>query len=241
MAPAYDSALDEIAIFRNIGAADRAAIAGTCRWQRVKANEQVVGHQDATTDIFFVVQGNLRVAITSISGKAVTYHDVGPGEVFGEFAAIDGTARSADVVALNDAFIGALAANDFRRVLESHPAVAAALLKRLVGIIRELNERVFEFSTLTVNNRIHAELLRQAYACGVAGNAARIAPAPTHAEIAARVSTTREAVTRELNALARSGMLTKEKQALVINDVAKFHDALTREGGALLLGERPAR
>ena len=239
MASKFDSALDEIFIFREISSEQRAAIARDCRWRRVEANEQIVGRLKPTTEVYFVVQGHLRAGIVSSSGKTVTYYDVGPGELFGEFAAIDGAARSADVYALDDAFIGALSAEQFQTVLKNHPTVAMALFRRLIHFIRELNERIFEFSALSVNNRIHAELLRHAYFSGVEGNMAKIEPSPTHADIAARVSTTREAVTREISALTRSGILKKEKHALVINDIAQLHDALTREVGELILNTNP--
>jgi predicted transcriptional regulator len=51
---------------------------------------------------------------------------------------------------------------------------------------------------------------------------ARIAPAPTHPEIAARVSTHREAVTRELTRLARIGLIEREKNALVVTDLERL-------------------
>ena len=235
MALKFDSALDEISIFRNVSDEQRAAIARTCRWRRIKESEQVVGHLETTTDVYFVVQGHLRAMNSSLSGKTVTYHDVGPGVLFGEFAAIDGATRSADVYALDEVFMGSMSADKFQRMLEKHPTVAIALLRKLVYVIRELDERVFEFSALSVNNRIHAELLRHAYSCGVERNTAKIEPSPTHAEIASKVSTTREAVTREINALARSGILTKKKHALIINDISQLHEALTREVGELVL------
>lgn len=228
----FDSALDNIAIFRDIDVKDRAAIARSCNWRRLDADEQVVGHLDPTTDVFFVVQGNLRAVNHSPLGKEVSFRDIGPGEMFGEFAAIDGLTRSTNVYALNDAFVGWLPASRFWEVLEKHPAVVAVVLKRLTGIIRRLNDRIFEFSTLAVNNRIHAELLRLALGAGVRDNVARIAPAPTHAEIASRVSTNRESVTREINALAKSGIVERKSRQLVIRDVSWLHDAV-----ALMLGE----
>lgn len=235
MASNFDRALDEVAVFRDLDPRDRAVIARTCHWHRYAANDQVVGHQESSSDVYFVIQGHLRARIAPVSGRAVTYTDIGPGELFGEFAAIDGAARSADVYALDDAFVGAMPAAAFNKVLEDHPAVAKALFRRLIHIIRDLNERVFEFTALNVNSRIHAELLRRAYAAGVDGNTARIEPVPTHAEIAARVSTTREAVTRELSAMARSGALSREKDALIVNDVAGLHEALIQEAGEISL------
>ena len=85
-----------------------------------------------------------------------------------------------------------------------------------------LTERVFEFSALAVNNRIHAELLRLARDHMTAENTAAIQPAPTHAEIASRISTHREAVTRELSRLSRAGIVVRRSGALVVEDVERL-------------------
>ena len=82
--------------------------------------------------------------------------------------------------------------------------------------IRELTTRVFEFSTLAVRYRIQAEILRLAELSACTGKVAHIVPAPTHAEIASRTSTHREAVTRELNRLAQMGILEQQNRELWI-------------------------
>ncbi len=159
------------------------------------------------------------------SGKEVTFRDIGAGQIFGEFAAIDGELRSANVVALSPAVVASLSAEAFWEVLHEHSEVAAATLKLLTRQIRVLSERVFEFSTLAVKNRIHAELLRLAYAhMADDGEATKvvIAPIPTHADIAHRVSTHREAVTRELSAMTRAGLVERREGALVVPDVDRL-------------------
>ena len=110
----------------------------------------------------------------------------------------------------------------FRRLLHEHSAVCDRMLHRLVASIRELTDRVFEFSTLGVQNRVHAELLRLARQAGVKGNTARIDPAPKHADVASQVSTYREQVTRELTAMVKLGLLQRSSGALVIPDVARL-------------------
>ena len=88
--------------------------------------------------------------------------------------------------------------------------------------VRSLTKRVYEFSTLAVNNRIQAELLRLASLAPREGKGARVNPAPTHAEIASRVSTHREAVTRELNRLARIGIIERQTGALIVRDLERL-------------------
>ena len=127
-----------------------------------------------------------------------------------------------------------MSAQEFWKILENHPVVLAAVVKTLTGIIRRLDERIFEFSILAVNNRIHSELLKLARASGVRDNAARIAPAPTHAEIASRISASRETVTREINALAKLGVIKMENRVLEIQNVSWLQGAV-----AVKLGKFP--
>jgi CRP-like cAMP-binding protein len=97
----------------------------------------------------------------------------------------------------------------FLELVEREPKVQRVLLRQLVMTIRRLTTRVYEFSTLAVNNRIQAELLRLANLTPQEGKCARITPVPTHVDIASRISTHREAVTRELNRLSKLGVLER--------------------------------
>jgi CRP-like cAMP-binding protein len=94
-------------------------------------------------------------------------------------------------------------------------------MSTLCRLVRRLDERVFEFSTLTVSNRIQAELLRLAGG-SFEDRTATVRPAPRHADVASRVSTHREAVTREMNVLARAGVIRQERDALYILDLPKL-------------------
>ena len=152
----------------------------------------------------------------------MTFRDIPAGDWFGDFAAIDGLSRSADVVALDDALVVAMGPAVFRQLLHEHPTVCDRMMKRLVTSVRELTERIFDLSTLGVQNRVHAEVLRLARQAGVESNAARIDPAPKHTEIASQVSTYREQVTRELSAMAKLGLVQRSGRALVIPDIARL-------------------
>ena len=104
----------------------------------------------------------------------------------------------------------------------TEPKAAENLFKHFVMEIRELTTRVYEFSTLAVRYRIQAEVLRLANLSARHGKVSNIAPAPTHAEIASRTSTHREAVTRELNRLAKIGILEQRNRELWITDIDRL-------------------
>ena len=110
----------------------------------------------------------------------------------------------------------------FRKLLQTEMVVSQALIRDLVKNVRTLTQRVYEFSTLAVNNRIQGELLRLASLAPKDGKSARIDPAPTHSEIASRVSTHREAVTRELNRLSRVGIIERQDKTLIVRDVERL-------------------
>jgi CRP-like cAMP-binding protein len=198
------------------------AIASRCRWRRYSPGQQIISRDAPDNDVYFVIAGRVRVTAFSASGRQVTYGDMRAGDWFGDFAAIDGLSRSADIVAIDETLVASMDPAAFRRLVHDEPAVCDRMLRRLVACVRELTERVFAFSTLGVQNRVHAELLRLARQSGVKGNTARIDPAPKHSDIAGQISTYREQVTRELSAMAKQGLVKRAGHALVIPDVARL-------------------
>jgi CRP/FNR family cyclic AMP-dependent transcriptional regulator len=221
--------LESVAIFRGLSSSTLERIKRRCSCRRYEPRESVVGHLDTSDEVFFLLTGSARVTVRSTDGKAVNFRELSPGSMFGEYAAIDGRPRSANVEARTSCLVVSMPADAFRELLEAEPTVAKTLLEHFVREIRELTTRVFEFSTLAVRYRIQAEIFRLAQLSGWNGTVARIVPAPTHAEIASRTSTHREAVTRELNRLAKIGILEQRSRELWITDVyrlaALVHDA----------------
>jgi CRP/FNR family transcriptional regulator, cyclic AMP receptor protein len=218
------NSLKRIAIFADLSPKAVDQIERRCTWKRYAPGEPILDYLDDSDDVFFITLGEVRVTIYSSAGKAVSFRDMAAGEMFGEFPAIDGGPRSASVEAHTNCSIASMSGSSFRELLHSEPAMARALLPRLTKTIRTLTTRVYEFSTLAVNNRIQAELLRLASLGPKNGNSARIVPAPTHVEIASRVSTHREAVTRELARLSRIGIIERRRGTLVIKDVDRLAD-----------------
>lgn len=217
-----DPSLAGIAILARLSPHALEALQRRCAFRRYEPGKSIVDYLDRTDEVFFIILGEVRVTIYSLAGKVVSFRELGPGEVFGEYPAIDRGPRSASVEARTPCLVATLPGSAFRELIESEPVVALAMLPQLVTKIRALTARVYEFSTLAVSNRIQAELLRLASLGAKEGQGARIAPVPTHTEIAARVSTHREAVTRELTQLVRIGLIEREKNALVVTDLERL-------------------
>lgn len=217
-----DRSLKNVDLLKDLPQAELDHLAQIAEWRRVNEKEPVVSHLDEGTEVFFVVEGSLRAVMYSLAGREVAFRDFHAGQFFGELAAIDGRARSASVVALGGSLVAALPAKEFKSLLRRQPLVAERIEVELTTQIRQLTERVFEYSALAVRHRLHAELLRLAGLGAHEGDEIIIAPAPTHAELASRISTHREAVTRELNALAHAGVIEQRRAVWAITDLAEL-------------------
>ena len=205
-----------------------------------QAGHIIIGYGDRTSDVYLVLEGTLRAELHSPNGRETILGDLGPGELFGEFAALDDQPRSATVVATTDCMIACLPASVFREAVFAAPESAEWIARRLVGRIRLLDERIFELNALAVRSRLHCELLRLSLAAGISDNQARIAPAPTHGELASRIGTHREAVTRELQYLLKQDIVAQNRRELVVYDVAGLAQIVRAAAGDVDIIQRAA-
>ncbi len=198
------------------------AVSRRCTWRRFAPDQLVIAKEATDRDVYLIVGGKVRVRVLSPGGRLTAFREVGAGEWIGDLAALDGLPRSADIVAIEDSLIALMPPDEFRTLMLKYPNVAECVILRLVRLIRDLSDRVYDLSTLGVQNRVHAEILRLARLAGVEKNVARIDPAPKHTDIASQVSTYREQVTRELSALAKQGLIERDGSALVVSDVTRL-------------------
>ena len=82
-----------------------------------------------------------------------------------------------------------------------------------------MTDRVFEFSTLVVRKRLVCELLRRADENGRPSGETIAISIPPHFELAAQISTHREAVSREMSALAKRGLIERRGTNLILRDL----------------------
>jgi CRP-like cAMP-binding protein len=227
-----DRSLARVEIFRDLADDHRRRVEQRCRWRTYEPQETLIAREQDSHEVHFVIWGRVRVLDYAASGREVAFDDVGPGGLVGELAAIDGGARSASVVAIQRTLTAALDARSFLNTLTDHPEVAHAAMRRLTRMVRQASERIMDLSALGANNRVHAELLRLArHAAGPEAQIARISPIPVHAEIASRVSTTRETVARVISDLTKSGLLKKDRNALVVQDVPALEHMVAQVRG----------
>jgi len=223
--------LTDIKMFKNVPRETLQALSKRCTWRWFEPHQAIVQHQDDGRQLFFVVRGNAREMHYSLNGREVTLRDLPAGQMFGELSVVDGQPQAATVIATTKTLVASMPASVFWETVHQCDSFAATILRRLAGLGRYMSTRVIELGTLSVRNRIHAELLRLSRISATDPNTAIISPIPTHAQIASFISTHREAITRELNDLARAGLIEKQTGKLVIRDVAELMRMLSEVVG----------
>ena len=155
-------------------------------------------------------------------GREVLFLDLDAGSYFGVVDAIASKPRTTGVLAQTDAVIARMPRAVFCTTMHRYPDAGDLLLVRLTELIRALITRVREFSTLDARHRIYAELLRLSRPKPGTKDRAVISPPPVQAAIAARISTRRETVAREMKALERAGLIERKRGALLLNNTKRL-------------------
>jgi hypothetical protein len=221
MASDPDRTLARTPLFRSLDAAALQRLADACLWLRAPAKSWVIDYRDGGTDLFFVIRGHVRVVVP-VAGKETILRDIRDGEYFGEMAALDLRPRSAGILAITDTTLARMKAAVFRKAIHDHADVCDQVLAVLVGQIRMMANRASETAGLSMKPRLWAELLRLARPAAGAPGQAVVSPPPPHAELAARIDSHREAVTRELSAMAAAGLIEKRRGAIVLTDATRL-------------------
>ncbi len=214
-----ETLLQAIEVFRDLSCEQRRVIARDIHIRRYDAKQIIISRKEPSTDVYFVVSGNVKATVYSATGKEVTFQELEPGEMFGEMAAIDGESRSAYVETKTEATIASLSERKFWTALADYPQVRKAILRRLTRLARFLCEKIVDITTLPVNERIRTELVRMAQSASNGENSIEIADPPTHSEIACLLGTHREAVTKELKRLEKEGLITWRPGTHIIRDL----------------------
>jgi len=206
-------------IFAELDERTLARISQRCRWQLFAPGAVLLSDELLPQQVIYIQSGRVKVMVMSDAGREVIIRIAGAGEIVGDYSAIDGQPRNGTVQAVEETVAAGFRAEEFRELLLRYPQLMEAELRALAGSIRTLTDRVTELSTLSVSKRLLVYLLRQA---GPAAGAAPpgflpLGPLPTHAQIAASISTHREAVTKELGRLREEGVLSGEGSRSMIN------------------------
>ena len=218
MQPDPVALLRRVVLFGALGDEMLAGLAAHLR-RRTFKKDTMLFHEDQAGDALYIVEsGRVRIFRSAESGEELTLEVLGPGDVFGEMALLDGLPRSASAATLEDSVLDTLSRDEFQRHLTASPEFASALLAYLSQRVRHVMDYAETLAFLDVYGRVARVLLDLADRYGVKEDGMLINVDLTQAELARMVGATRERVNRALSAFRSQGILQVRGKKIVILD-----------------------
>lgn len=205
-------------IFSDLEKAEIDALMSMAIRRSYKARDVVLRKGDPALQIFVIASGRLKAITSGSEGRQAALSIMGPGEVFGEVAVLDGDPRSATITALEPCELFVVQRSDLFRFLETRPKVAIKLLEVLARRLRRLSERVEDSTFLEVPERLAKQLLRLAdrYGRNIGSGAVRIELKLSQQELGDLVGATRESVNKQLRVWVGGGLIEHQDGKLVL-------------------------
>lgn len=206
--------LGSVPLFRGLGRDALQRFAEVTREKRYPKGSVIVFADDPGDSLFIVRAGRVKVVLLGDDGREVILGVLGVGEPFGELTLIDDQPRSAHVIAMEDSILLVLRREEFRRIVESSPAVAWALLAELSRRLRAADQKIGGLVLLDVPGRIARVLLDAAPDESTDLVQRRL----THQTIAQMVGASRETVSRTLSDFQAAGLISVERRQIRLTD-----------------------
>ena len=204
--------LSSVEIFRDLSEELRLEIASLCHEKTYLRGEVLFVEGERPENLIVVWRGAVKIFKLGRSGREQILEIEGPGRSVAVLPLFDGLPYPASCAALEDSVLLAMPATTFHRLLAREPAIAQAMISNLARRLRHMVSLVEEISLKDVRGRLAGLLLE------MAGDGDTVDLSLTHQEIAARIGTVREIVSRTLGRMAHDGALRLRGRSVTIVD-----------------------
>ncbi len=187
-------------------------IAAICRQRHLIAREVLFLKGDPGDGLYAIRRGLISIETIDDLGQRMTMNVLGGGDVFGEITLLDGEARTASAVALEETDMVFLPRREFLNLLKREPQIALQLISLLCARLRDVIGRLEETTFLPSAVRLARRILVLAADYGTNVRASQ-------EELASLTGVTRETVNRHLQAWKRSGVISLGRGRLLIREI----------------------
>jgi CRP-like cAMP-binding protein len=179
---------------------------------------------DGGDRLYVVLEGKVKLSVSSSDGRENLLSVQGPGEMFGELSLFDPGPRTATATALTDCRLFGLGHEDLKEWLTGRPELAQSLLQALAQRLRRANEAMGDLVFADVPGRVAKALLDLSVRFGVQrGDGVHVTHDLTQEELAQLVGASRETVNKALADFAGRGWILLEPRGVTILDVDKLN------------------
>lgn len=177
--------------------------------------------------VFFIQDGLVKAYKTDEEGHEQIVSLLQTGDMFPHTGFFNQTPYPATTETLVDTHVLAIPVHAFEQLILEMPSIAIKVIDVLGAKIRELQQKLQQYSGQNVHGRILFLLLQLAEKHGERKDASvRIELPMTNQDLANAIGTSRETVNRLLNQLKKDGIIETHRSEIIILDM----DALKRWG-----------
>lgn len=209
---------------------DPEALDQLCRYAKhttVKRGSTIAAKGDPGNSLFAVITGTVKISSSSPDGRNAILNLIGPGEIFGEIAVLDGAPRSADATANTNCELYIIDRRDFLPFVKSQPALAMKFIELLCARLRWTSQQVEQVILQNLPGRLASALLGLTEERKLDSGSGTLAI--TQQEISEMVGMTRESINKQLRAWAGRNWVRLEHGAIVVLDTEALRE-LTESG-----------
>jgi CRP-like cAMP-binding protein len=214
------AALKRTELFGDLDQRGLDALASRAVERRLAKGELLFIAGGEASGLYVVVEGALRAFRESPDGREQVIHVERAGSTIAEVPVFDDRPYPSSVAADVDTTVLFIDKRDVRRLILEHPQIGLAALKLLAGRLRRCSDLVELLSLREVGQRLARLLIAEAHANGrPEGGGVRLTLRLTKHQIAARVGTVREVVSRSLSRMQQDGLIRLDGADVVIPDM----------------------
>jgi CRP/FNR family cyclic AMP-dependent transcriptional regulator len=204
---------------------DADAFEQLCRYARpatLKRGATIYSKGDPGNSLYVVISGTAKMSISSPDGRSAILNLIGPGEIFGEIALLDGRERTADATANTNCEVFIIDRREFIPFVRSQPALAMKFIELLCTRLRWTSDQVEQVILQDLPGRLASALIRLTERHKAAQGGRSIAV--TQQEISEMVGVSRESINKQLRAWAARNWVRLEHGAIVVLDVGPLQE-----------------
>ncbi len=217
--------LGNCVLFRDLEAVDKDALLARARIRRFDAGETIFLMGSPGDSMMAVLNGNVRISVTSADGREIVLTILAENEVFGEIAMLDGKERTADARALTSCTLAILERREVLAFFDRHPSSWHRLVEVLCGRLRHTDQHIAEVALLQLPVRLAKALLRISSLDAIQTPGRKEATIQlSQRELGNFVGAARESVNKCLREWQRAGIVRIESSLITISDRATLEE-----------------
>lgn len=210
--------LKNVPFFSRLRGADLAALSSLVKRKTFEKEESIIYKDEPGNALYMIVEGKVKVVITSEEGQEMEVATLREGEFFGEMSLFGDFARSADVISMEKTQLAYIEKRDFIDYLKKNPEIAIGLLREMANRLKVADEKIESLGLMDVQERISRTLVNLAKRHGAQiSEGILITEKLTHQHLADMCGVTRETVTRNLKKLSEKGRISFRGRQIILS------------------------